>query len=201
MQRNLVVIILFTLLVSSCSLMPSPKPVAVDKYLLEYTPSGNGTAPAANATVVMISIPQSHGAYDTSRIAYMQQQYGLRYYTRSRWADTPARMLAPLLAEAMNASGEFQSLYASPGRVAADLRLDSELIRFHQDFTGQAVVMHLTVRIQLVDLREQRVLGSRLIDIREPATSGDAYGAVQAANRAVQQLLGQVVEFCSSLAH
>ena len=75
------------------------------------------------------------GAYDTPRIAYMQHQYGLRYYTRSRWADTPARMLAPLLAEALNASGRFQALYASPGRVSAELRLDTELIRFHQDFT------------------------------------------------------------------
>jgi len=199
MLRNLTVIVLLILSATACSLLPEPQPAVLDKYLLDYTPQpaapANGSLP-----VLVVSTPHAHGAYDTPRMAYMQHQYGLRYYTRSRWADTPARMLAPLLAEALNAGGRFQALYASPGRVSAELRLDTELIRFHQDFTVQPDVMHITVRAQLVDLEHQQVLASRLFDIREPADSADAYGGVQAANRAVQVLLGQLTEFCSDAA-
>lgn len=65
-------------------------------------------------------------------MAYMQQAYGLRYYTRSRRADTPACMLAPLVADTMQATGQFQALYATPGSIAVDMRLD--------DLTGFCLV-------------------------------------------------------------
>jgi cholesterol transport system auxiliary component len=179
----------------ACSVLPEPKPVAMDKYLLEYTPAA--VAPAsADAPVLVIATPRAHGAYDTARIAYMQQQFGLRYYVHSRWADTPARMLAPLLAEAMNATGRFQAVYASPGRLSGELRLDTELLRFHQDFTVQPSQMHITLRARLVGLADQRVIASQLFDIRETATSEDTYGGVLAANRATAQLMEQLAQFC-----
>jgi cholesterol transport system auxiliary component len=180
---------------AACTLLPEPKPAVLDKYLLEYTPVA--TVPGRDdLPVLVITGPQAHGAYDTSRIAYMQQQYGLRYYVRSRWADTPSRMLAPILAEAMSATGEFQALSGSPGRLASDLRLDSELLRFHQDFTVHPSRMHITLRAKLVDLADQRVIATRLFDIQEVATSEDTYGGVQAANRAVVQLAEQLSLFC-----
>ena len=56
--------------------------------------------------------------------------------------------------------------------------------------------MHVTLRAQLVDLGTQRVVASRLFDIREAAPSEDAYGGVLAANRAVPRLLEELVAFC-----
>lgn len=189
-------VIVIALLLAACTIFPEPKPTALDKYLLEYSPKVSQPA-AADAPVLMIARPRAHGAYDTARIAYMRQQFGLRYYTRSQWADTPARMLGPLMAEALGADGRFQALYANPGRVAADLRLDTELLHFHQDFTREPSEMHLSLRAQLVDLGTQRVIASQLFDIREPATSEDAYGGVQAANRAVARLLEDLARFCA----
>jgi cholesterol transport system auxiliary component len=193
--RNLLTVVAATLLLTACSLLPEPKPVAQDKYLLEYTPA-EVTPGADDMPVLMVTTPRAHGAYDTARIAYMQQQFGLRYYVHSRWADTPSRMLAPLLAEAMNATGRFQAQHGSPGMLSAQLRLDTELLRFHQDFTVQPNQMHITVRAELVDLTDLRIIASRLFDIRETATSEDAYGGVQAANRATAQLMEQLAQFC-----
>jgi len=195
LPRKILHIIMISWLLTACTILPEPKPAVLDKYLLEYTPA-TVQKTRANAPVLFVAIPQANGAYDTARIAYMQQQYGLRYYTRSSWADTPARMLAPLMAEALNASGQYQALYASPGRVSADLRLDTELLRFHQDFTRRPSEMHVTLRAQLVDLGAQRVIASRLFDIREAAPSEDTYGGVLAANRAVALLLDELAAFC-----
>jgi len=195
LPRKFLHIIMISWLLTACTILPEPKPAVLDKYLLEYTPA-TVQKTRANAPVLFVAIPQANGAYDTARIAYMQQQYGLRYYTRSSWADTPARMLAPLMAEALNASGQYQALYASPGRVSADLRLDTELLRFHQDFTRRPSEMHVTLRAQLVDLGAQRVIASRLFDIREAAPSEDTYGGVLAANRAVALLLDELAAFC-----
>lgn len=187
--------IMIPLWLTACAILPEPKPATLDKYLLEFTPA-TVRETRAGAPVLVIARPQAHGAYDTARIAYMQQQFGLRYYTRSSWADTPARMLAPLLAEALNASGQFQALYTSPGRVSARLRLDTELLRFHQDFTRQPSEMHVTLRAQLIDLESQQVLATQSFDIREAAPSEDAYGGVHAANHAVARLLEELTAFC-----
>jgi cholesterol transport system auxiliary component len=81
--------------------------------------------------------------------------------------------------------------------VSADLRLDSELLSFHQDFTRQPSEMHVTLRAQLIDLGTQRVIASRTFDIRETTPSEDTYGGVLAANRAVAQLLEELATFCA----
>lgn len=192
---NLFVVLLAVSLLAACSMLPEPKPAALDKYLLEYVPAQVSPG-AGELPVLMVTTPHAHGAYDTTRIAYMQQQFGLRYYVRSRWADTPARMLTPILAEAVSASGSFRALAAGAGRIAADLRLDSELLRFHQDFTVTPSEAHVTLRAKLVDPLNQRVIATRLFDIREQAPSEDTYGGVQAANQAVARLMEQLSQFC-----
>ena len=184
--------------ISGCSVLPKPEPVTIDQYVLEYTPATLATESVADLPVLIVAAPRAHGGYDTHRIAYMKQEFGLRYYTRSRWADTPARMLAPLTADAMQATGQFQAMYATPGSIAADYRLDTELIRFHQDFTQQPSVVHITLRAQLVDLREGRVVGTQQFDIVEPAATDDSYGGVVAANKAVSRLLNELAQFCVS---
>ena len=184
--------------ISGCSVLPKPEPVTIDQYVLEYTPDRQATESVADLPVLIVTVPRAHGGYDTHRIAYMKQEFGLRYYTRSRWADTPARMLAPLTADAMQATGQFQAMYATPGSIAADYRLDTELIRFHQDFTQQPSVVHITLRAQLVDLREGRVVGTQQFDIVEPAVTDDSYGGVVAANKAVSRLLNELAQFCVS---
>jgi len=181
--------------IAGCSVLSKPAPVANDQYMLEYQAVSEQDV-VDDAPVLLVTIPRAHGGYDTTGIAYMQQPYGLRYYTRSHWADTPARMLAPLVADAMQATGRFQALYTTPGSIAADLRLDMELIRFHQDFTRQPGAMQVTLRALLIDLQENRVIATQQFDITEPVETEDAYGGVVAANRAVGRLLDDLTGFC-----
>lgn len=196
--RNLLAVAVVALLASSCALLTSPEPVAIDQYVLEYESSGK--PPQPDAPVLVVTMPRAHGGYDTPRMAYMQQAYGLRYYTLSRWADTPARMLAPLLAEAVQETGRFQAVYAVPGSIAANLRLDSELVQLHQDFTRQPSAVHLALRAQVVDVRKGRVIATRQFDVVVTADTDDAYGGVIAANRAVGQLLTELAQFCTAAA-
>ena len=197
--KNLVYLLASVFLLSACSILPKPEPVGIDQYLLEYA-SVSQTARhiLTNAPVIMIAVPRAHGGYDTARIAYMREDYGLRYYTRSRWADTPARMLAPLLADAVQATGQFHALYTTPGLVAVDMRLDTELVRFHQDFRKTPSAMRITLRAQLVDLNKGRVVATWLVDRTAPTVTDDAYGGVVAANYLLGEVLDELAQFCAS---
>ena len=174
------------------------KHIVSSKYVLEYSPAESVSADESELPVLLVTVPRAHGGYDTARIAYRKRQFGLSYYSKSRWADTPARMLAPLVAEAMNNTGEFRALHVSPGSLSARYRLDSELIHFYQDFTVQPSEMRIMLRAQLVSLMDNRVLASRLFDLREAAYSEDAYGGVQAANRASARLFDELAQFCKA---
>jgi cholesterol transport system auxiliary component len=190
--------LLAILLVPGCSVLPKPAPEATNTYVLEYASvTAADAAAGSELPVLIVTTPRAHGGYDTARIAYMQRAYGLRYYTRSRWADTPARMLAPLIAEAIQATGQIQALYATPGSVTANQRLDTELVRFHQDFRVQPSEVHISLRARLVDLRDNRVIATRQLDVSAAAETDDAYGGVVAANMAVQRLLDQLARFAS----
>ena len=197
-RKTLYMLCYALILLPGCAVLPGPSQVVENKYVLEYDKAVSTPIETGQLPVMLITVPRAHGGYDSSRFAYRKQLYGLRYYARSRWADTPARMLAPLVAEAINHTGQFQALYATPGSIGARYRLDSELIHFYQDFTVQPSEMRIALRAQLVDLHDNQVLATRLIDVREAAKSEDAYGGVRAANRATMRLLDELAQFCQS---
>lgn len=182
---------------TGCSVLPKPAAEGVDRYMLEYVPEpAQQQAAAGDLPVLLVAIPGAHGGYDSNRMAYMQETHGLRYFTKSRWVDTPARMLAPLMADALQATGRFQAQYAGPGAIAADLRLDTELVQFHQDFRQQPSEVRVAIKARLVDLDSNRVIASREFVVSEAAPTEDAYGGVVAANTAVASLLAQLSQFC-----
>jgi cholesterol transport system auxiliary component len=78
----------------------------------------------------------------------------------------------------------------------ANLRLDTELIRLQQNFTTKPSRIQLTLRAQLIDMKDKRVIAVKLFDESENTDSDNAYGGVIAANRALQRLLDQLTEFC-----
>lgn len=189
---------LIALLLAGCSVLPKPTPEAVNTYVLEYA-----TDPAAKTTagddlpVLIVTTPRAYSGYDTTGIAYMQQTYDLRYYAYSRWADTPAHMLAPLIADAVQATGQIEAVYATPGSIAADLRLDTELIRLRQDFRHEPGAVRITLRVRLIDLKSEAVLATRQLDGVVATQTDDAYGGVIAANQALGQILDQLARFCT----
>jgi cholesterol transport system auxiliary component len=182
------------LLLAGCTGLSAQPAVSQTIYVLE---AQRATAPAQvkRTLVLAVSPPHARPGFDTPQIAYVRQPHELNYFTASRWADTPARMLGPLLAQAMEQTGGFRAVVQTPSAVPADVRLETELIRLQHDFTTQPSRVQLTLRAQLIDVRRQRVLAVKQFDEVENAASDDAYGGVSAANRVVQRMLGQLADF------
>lgn len=144
--------------------------------------------------VLAVSMPRARPGFDTPQMAYLRLPHELDYFVTHRWADTPSRMLGPLLAQALEPS--FRAIVQTPSVVPADIRLDTELIRLQQDFGTQPSRVQLTLRAQLIDVVGKRVIAVKLFDEAENAPSDDAYGGVIAANRVLQRVLGQLADFC-----
>ena len=129
-------------------------------------------------------------------MAYLRQPHALDYFAVNRWADTPSHMLEPLLAQALEQTKSFRAIVRAPGPVSADIRLETELIRLQQEFQTQPSQVQLTLRTQLIDVVGKRIIAVKVFEGAENATSDDAYGGVVAANRLLQQILGELADFC-----
>jgi cholesterol transport system auxiliary component len=186
-------------LLGGCASLLPPPPPPDNVYLLE---SGRGLiSPRAEQPrsdlVIAVSMPRARAGYDTAQMVWVQQEHGLKIYSRNRWADTPARMLMPLIAQALEHPGRFHAVVQAPSTASAVLRLDTELVRLQQDFSVQPSRVQLTLSAQLIDIRTRQVIASAEFDETENAETEDAYGGVRAANRALERLLIRLADFCA----
>ena len=183
-------------LLAACAAIQAPEGEQARTYVLEAGPGAGAPSPKRDL-VLEVSVPSARPGFDTPQMAYTRRANELEYFAKNRWADTPARMLAPLLAQALAQSGGFRAVVQAPSLAAANLRLDTELVRLQQDFGAKPSRIQLTVRAQLIDVDARRVLASAEFDETEAAPSDDPYGGVTAANRALARLLERLAAFCA----
>ena len=145
-----------------------------------------------NSPVVQLSPPQAEPGFETPRMVYLKRPYELEYFAANQWADTPANMVVPLLAQSLSQSGIWRDVVLLPSLVPGDYRLDVYGFALQQEFFQQPSCVRVTARAQLVDLKLSMIVGMQRFEAIEPAPSENAYGGVVAANRAVAALLDQI---------
>jgi cholesterol transport system auxiliary component len=188
------------LLLAACQVPPVGGRGAPALYQLTLEKALPQRAAEDSGTVLLVERPQAAPGYDTPMIAYQTEAHQLRYYSRSRWADTPSRMVEPALVEALEQSGLFQAVVSPPSTVQPDLRLVTDMLQIRQIFEDEKTShTQLRMRLRLVDLHRDSVLGSRMLEITEPAASPDAAGGVQAANAALLHAVEEVQSFTLEL--
>jgi len=184
-------------LLAACTPLKLPQAESQSKFLLDAQP------PAAQQAVrhdlaLAVGETRAWPGFDGAGMAYTRRANEIEYFARNRWAEPPARMIAPLVAQALERSGAFGAVVRARSQAAADLRLDTELVRLLQDFRAQPSRIELALHAQLVDQRNGRVLAAQDFELTENAPSDDPYGGVVAANRALARLLGELAAFCAA---
>jgi cholesterol transport system auxiliary component len=164
-------------------------------------PAAVRAASAVNsAPTLIVNPPHAAAGFDSRRIIYVRELHKLEYFAHSEWVDTPARMLAPLIVAALENGGAFRAVVLTPSAASGDLRLDTEIVRLQHEFGAGPSHVRFTLRAYLVEVKTRRVLASREFDASVPASSEDPYGGVLAANRAIQNVLGELAAFCAEAA-
>lgn len=194
---------LFTLAIatnlSACStLSPTATPPPTFYVLDNPGRAQKSTVPpprVAGAPTLIITPPRAAAGFDSQRIIYLRESHKLEYFAQSEWVDPPARMLAPLLVDALANNAAFTAVVLAAGSSTGDLRLDTDIIRLQQDFRTQPSQVRFTLRATLVDDKTRRVLTWREFDSSVAALRDDPYGGVIAANMAVQHVLQALSTF------
>jgi cholesterol transport system auxiliary component len=176
-----------------CALGSRPTAPPVATFVLQGASAQSSGPSAATDLVLKISTPDAAPAYESSRMAFIEQPYRIDYFAQNEWADPPSRMLKTLLMQQLSNCGLFRFVFADSAGVDESLRLDSKLIELVQAFGASSSDVRVTVRFDLVDVAQRAILFSDTLSTTEPAATRDPYAGVIAANTAVQRLLDQLV--------
>jgi cholesterol transport system auxiliary component len=184
-------------LLAACTPLKLPQPESQSTFLLDAQPTA-AQQTTRHDLALAVGETRAWPAFDGSAMAYTKRVNEIEYFARNRWAEPPARMITPLVAQALERSGGFRAVVRTRSPATADLRLDTDLERLVQDFRAQPSRIELVLHAQLIDLRNGRVLAAQDFALTENAPSDDPYGGVVAANRALARLLGELATFCAA---
>lgn len=182
-------------LVTGCSVLSPVKYKPESIYELNALPK-HVAAESMHPAVLLVMEPDSRPAYNTTQMAYSIKPYQIAYFVENRWAETPAKMLQPLIVQTLQNTHYFRTVVTTPFSGSYDYLLTSQLLLLQQNFTYQPALLQMKLRIQLMSAKDNRVIATQQLTIEEPIIQNTPYGGVVAANRAVEKMLKQIARFC-----
>lgn len=186
------------LALAGCATFQAPKSEPLSLYRLDPALGGGNPGEGSGNLTVVVDPVRARPGFDTPRMAYVKQPYAIEYFTRNQWVEPPARMVGPLLAQALQRTGRFRAVVLGPSGIPAGLRVSAEVVRLQQEFAGQPSQVRFALHLWLVDLDGRRVLGEKELEATATAPSDDPYGGVVAANEAVQKVLEEAAAYVAA---
>jgi len=180
------------MLLAGC--ISAPKVPPMEYYVLSDARAGASARRASQPGAVLLVQPTVASAfYDTQRLAYSRAAGQRGYYQFAAWTERPGRAFAELLSRRLDAP-------LTTAGVKGDLFLHTRLEELYHDAGSEPGSARISVSAQLVDARG-RLLAEQRFSAIAPAAAANAAGAVDAANRAVSEVLDQIAAWAAGRWH
>ena len=182
--------LLLLLLLAGCVSTPNLPPMQY--YVLGNSgeTAGQETATArpasqGSARVLLVNPTSVSAFYDTQRLAFSRAEGQRAYYQFAAWTERPGRAFSELLIRRLGAA-------STTSGVNGDLVLHTRLEELYHDASVDPGTVKIAVSAELVDAAGRLVGERRRFSRSVPAESANAAAAVEAANRAVTEVLDEI---------
>jgi cholesterol transport system auxiliary component len=170
------------------------------KYVLNSIPLDLPREQTGSASLLVL-VPETDPIYATTQMAYTSQAYQIAYFSQSEWAETPSRMIQPLIIETLRHTRYFSEVVASPDFGRHTYALRTEILELKQDFSSDPAILHLTIRFSLSREITNQVIATKELSVQEPLRERNPYAGVVAANGAMTNVLRELAKFTVEKAH
>ena len=116
-------------------------------------------------------------------------------YQNSMWSNGVAQLIQGSIIEILDQSRLFRGVLSYNSTAYADYRLESSVYDFSHHVRGDASYAVVSIKFTLVDTHTGKMLRSRKFSYREPTTTVDARGYVEATNRAMAKLARDLIRW------
>lgn len=144
---------------------------------------------------IMIAPMSASTPIDSLKMAYATSKT-ISYFAKNEWIASPADMLTNLISFYFRANYLYKSVVNAPFTGNTDLRLSSQLLSFQQEFNSTGSYFHLIVVVQLINSNSNTIVASKQWDIVEKCQRNNPEGGYQAARKAINRFLNELIKFC-----
>ena len=189
MSRPAMALVLTLLVVAGCgSILPERSAQTYYRFD-DGTPSPAPRAEPLQRAVVVAPI-SSNAVGNAYGMVYSRSVGERAYYQYNEWTDRPTLRVAQLLLERLEARHSFTSVARLGSGVSGDVAVNVVVDDVVHDLSaGGAGVGRVSVRVEVVDRRQRRLLGRHIFVETAPAQTTNAAGGAGAINRAVTTFL------------
>jgi cholesterol transport system auxiliary component len=159
---------------------------AMQYYVLGGESDAARVRPASQRGQVLLVQPTSSAAfYDTQRLAFSRTPGQRAYYQFAAWTERPGRAFGERLLQRLDA-------VSTTSGVRGDLVLLTRLEELYHDASTEPGAARVAVSAELVDAAGRLVGEPRRFVRSVPARAANAAAAVDAANRALAEVLDEI---------
>ena len=145
-------------------------------------------------------MPQTTRELHTREIRYAVHANQRQSYAYNRWSDTPDRLIAAYLREAVANHGLFRAVTGPYSEAKADRRLESYLDDFYLQFPEKAPAYAiLDMRFVLLDTANRHVIASRRFYQRVAVAKPTPQAGVDALHEALRRLASELLIWLEKL--
>jgi cholesterol transport system auxiliary component len=169
---------------ASAAAGPAPAPVA---------PVAPAAAAAPGIELAVLK-PRVRIGLDNDLVAVLYPDLRLEHLAAARWSGPLDEVLQDLELEAFRAQSSAIGFHADASAFGSGYWLELDVEDFQAEYgTGGAPVVHVRAEGRLGSASDRRILGRFELEAREPAAADRVGAIVEAYNRAVQRVLGELV--------
>ena len=181
-------------LISACSILP--KPEVVDVYRLPDAQTPIAASQGAPVTwSLRLDKPMASNALNSQNIAVIPEGNLVSNYKGARWSDPAPALLRNRLLDAFLQDGRIKALSTDDSNLQSDYELGGELLAFQTHYNGKSPEVIVQYNARLVRSSDQRIIGSKRFEVRQPLTNPLVPGVVAGFGQATDTLMPQVVQW------
>jgi cholesterol transport system auxiliary component len=147
---------------------------------------------------LLVDLPRAARPLNGPRIVLSPRPGEFGVLADVRWTDDAPRLVQALVVRAIERSGRVGAVAPVSSSVRADRLLELEIDAFHaaREPEGDAVRVAITAR--LIDARSNRIVATRRFETREPLESRRIDAVVGGFDRAVADVIPELVDWVAS---
>ena len=140
---------------------------------------------------ILIEEVNVNRSFNLTSIFYSTKPYLFEEYAQNRWINLPSNMIYNQLTDSFITSNIFENVVLKDKKIEHEYSLKTEVIKLYQTFEEDKSYAVLKLKFDLV--KDEKIVKSFNFDKKVLCKSSNAYGFVQATNKAFEESINSLL--------
>ena len=186
-SKSTFLVFLIFFIFSGCGL--KQESLSINHYGIDFKTQKK--AEVSKLKSILIEEVNVNRSFNLTAIFYSTKPYLFEEYAQNRWINLPSNMIYNQLTDSFITSNIFENVVLKDKKIEHEYSLKTEVIKLYQTFEEDKSYAVLKLKFDLV--KDEKIVKSFNFDKKVLCKSSNAYGFVQATNKAFEESINSLL--------